>query len=395
MNKIRILSLDGGGTRAGVLARALGAIYRPETPGREIMRDFDYVVGNSGGSIVLTALCCNYTPAQIAGFYDDPSTLKRMFSPNWASRLPVLPWFFGGYSSKGKLEALKWIFDRNQQSGEPLPSQIRLNDWPRYLGHKVDLIVAAFDYDQERATFFRSNPESRAKSSARAIDATLVEAVHASTNAPLPYYDKPAIVGRHRYWDGALAGHNNPVLAAVVEALANHPGESDNVRVLSIGTGGSVQPLARDGAEPPLGKAREGTGAFTSLRKAGTAVFADPPDVATFHAHVALRQPMPERSSGPTQGNVVRFCPVVRPIWKPERGLWDLPRGFSESEFESFVRMRLDPMSKADLALISKMSAAWIADEIPNQPIRMGDHMQCDIGHDTFSQARAYWQSIA
>lgn len=59
-----------------------------------------------------------------------------------------------------------------------------------------------------------------------AKDATLVEAVHASTNAPIRYYDEPAEVSGRRYWDGALGGYNNPVLAAVVEALANGPAEA-------------------------------------------------------------------------------------------------------------------------------------------------------------------------
>ena len=39
-----------------------------------------------------------------------------------------------------------------------------------------------------------------------------------------------------RCWDGAIGGYNNPVLAGLIEALAN--GISlDAVRVLSIGTG--------------------------------------------------------------------------------------------------------------------------------------------------------------
>ncbi len=36
--KIRVLSLDGGGSHAGIMARALGAIHDPAMPGREIVR---------------------------------------------------------------------------------------------------------------------------------------------------------------------------------------------------------------------------------------------------------------------------------------------------------------------------------------------------------------------
>ncbi len=107
MSKIRILSLDGGGSRAGLLATTLGALYGRDTPGRDIVRQFDFIAGNSGGSIVLTALCCNYTPDDIEIFYRDPATLRRMFSPKWTARVPLLRWVLPRYSTAGKFEALK------------------------------------------------------------------------------------------------------------------------------------------------------------------------------------------------------------------------------------------------------------------------------------------------
>jgi predicted acylesterase/phospholipase RssA len=378
-----------------VHARTLGALFGPDTPGRNIIRQFDFVAGNSGGSIVLTALCCNYTPNDIAAFYNDPATLRRMFSPKWVAGIPLLRDVLPRYSTRGKFEALKWMFDRHRQEGEPLPSTIRLQEWPSYLKRDINLIVTAFDYDRERATFFRSNPASRAKSSAPAVDATLVEAVHASTNAPIRYFDEPAEVSGRRYWDGALGGYNNPVLAAVVEALANRPADADDIRVLSIGTGASARPLTTEGAAPPIGKAPAGTCLFTALKKAATVIFDDPPDAASFHAHVALRQPMPAAGETFSEGNVVRLCPLVRPKWDPSGGGWNLPGGLSGSDFQNLIDMETDAMTEPDLELIRKMCDLWIADEICNQPIRMGDHMRCDIGHEKFSEAAAHWKRIA
>ena len=80
MAKIRILSLDGGGSHVGIQARALGKLYGAQTRGREIIQEFDFVAGNSGGSIVLAALCCNYTPQTIEECYEDPATLWRLFA---------------------------------------------------------------------------------------------------------------------------------------------------------------------------------------------------------------------------------------------------------------------------------------------------------------------------
>jgi patatin-like phospholipase/acyl hydrolase len=120
----RVLSLDGGGSLAGMLALALGRLYGAETPGREIIRQFDVVAGNSGGSIVLTALCCNYTPQDIVRVYADPASVRQMYSPRWAAifkRILPLRILFPPYSSTGKAKALNDLFDRNRQNGEPAP----------------------------------------------------------------------------------------------------------------------------------------------------------------------------------------------------------------------------------------------------------------------------------
>ncbi|HKE41544.1 MAG TPA: patatin-like phospholipase family protein [Casimicrobiaceae bacterium] len=399
MTKIRILALDGAGSRAGVHARALGRLYGDDTPGREIVRQFDFIAGNSGGSIVLTALCCNYTPLEIAGFYDDPDTVRRMFSPRWVAYVPLLRYVLPRYSAEGKFAALREIFDRRRKVGEPLPSTINLRDWPSYLKSDVNLLVIALDYDRERASFFRSNVNSVTKSSAPPIDATLVEAVHASTNAPVIYYDKPAEVSGGRYWDGALAGYNNPVLAAVVEALANRPGHAADMRVLSLGTGTTVQPLTTEGAPPPMGKAPDNNCLFTWIRKAATVIVGDPPDAATFHAHVALGQRMPRGGAPVSNGNVVRLCPFVSPIWDldpvTKKNAWRLPFGLSEADFLNLLKLEVDSMDRSALDLIRKMCDLWIADKIPNQPIRAGDHLRCDIGQDRFSEAAKHWHYIA
>jgi predicted acylesterase/phospholipase RssA len=399
MGQFRILSLDGGGSRAGILAVALGRIFGGGTPGREILRQFDLAAGNSGGSIVLTALCCNYTPADVAAFYADPATVRRMFSPRWSAvfkRIPPLRLLFPPYSAKGKFAALNDLFDRNRQAGEPAPSTIRLVDWPKYLRSEIDLLVTAYDYDRERATFFRSNHASLAQSSSLHVAPTLAEAVHASTNAPVYFFDEPAEFRGRRYWDGGLAAFDNPVLAAVVEAMANHPGRTDDIRVLSIGTGTIVQASTDDGAQPPLGAPPADTGLSTTLKKAGLAVLADPPGTASFHAYVALGQRMPTKSeASPPDAHVVRMSPFVRPIFDKATGEWTPPEGLTTDEFADLVELASDAMGPRDLALIQKMGNLWISGAIPNQPIRTGERMRCDIGDDTFAEAIAHWARIA
>ena len=373
-------------------------MYGNDTPGRDILRQFDMVAGNSGGSIVMTALCCNYTPKEIADLYADPSTVEAMFCPRWTAvfkGIAPLRILLPPYSSRGKFEALKRLFDRARQAGEPAPSTIALADWPRILGHDVRLLVTAYDYDREKAAFFRSDTGSRAQSSAPRIDATLAEAVHASTNAPVYYYGDPAEFHGRRYWDGGLAGYNNPVLAAVIEALANAPERRDDLRVLSIGTGQIIQAPIEEGAPPPLGSPRASTSLITALKKAGTAVLADPPGAASFHAYVASGQPVPAGADPVPEANVVRMSPCVRPIFDETTKGWHLPAGLSTGEFEQLLDLPVDAMTSDELGLLSKMGALWVSDAVPNQPIRMGLHMRSDIGDATFSEALAHWRRVA
>jgi hypothetical protein len=270
-----------------------------------------------------------------------------------------------------------------------------MHEWPAYLGDTVQLLVCGYDYDRERASFFRSNRTSRAQSSAKTAAVTLLQAVHASTTPPKPFYDKPAELAGRRFWDGALAGYNNPVLAAVVEALANEPERAGDIRVLSLGTGTFLHASAADGAQPPFAKPYAGTGLFASLRKVAGAVFGDPADVASFHAHVMLRQALPQSEKERTTGHVVRASPFVHPLWDEERNAWLPPDGLSVPEFDALMRMRLDPWEQVDLDLIAKMTDLWLSDRISNQPIRIGQGMRCDIGHETFSAAVEHWQAIS
>jgi hypothetical protein len=118
--------------------------------------------------------------------------------------------------------------------------------------HKVPthLLIVGFDYDSNRATFFRSAPAGGASwGEGEPATVTLAEAVHASTNAPVNFFDGPALLPLDidRYWDGGITGCNNPSLVAVVEAITlGQPPQK--IHVLSLGTASVALPLAAPGA---------------------------------------------------------------------------------------------------------------------------------------------------
>src|SRR5579862_8436570 len=82
----RILSLDGGGTWALIQVKALIALYGENAPGRSVLRDFDLVAANSGGSIVLGGMIENLALGEILGFFQDEAKRKSVFSRTDSTR---------------------------------------------------------------------------------------------------------------------------------------------------------------------------------------------------------------------------------------------------------------------------------------------------------------------
>jgi hypothetical protein len=91
----------------------------------------------------------------------------------------------------------------------------------------------------------------------------------------------------------------------------------------------------------------------------------------------------------------VRLNPVVRPVWNAESRRWVLPPELGQRDYQTLLALQVDAMSAKDTALISGMAGLWIDGVLPNQAIRAGDHMHCDIGHETFGAAVEHWRRIA
>src|SRR5262249_46415840 len=249
-NPYRILSLDGGGRWSLISVMALQAVFGEQAKGHDILAGFDLVAANSGGSIVLGGLVENKSLAELLDLFCTSGQLfpeERLFTPRGLSHWLARRFFHFGpkYDTRSKLERLKQLMP--QYGSEKLievPEKLRA-----VTGTTTHLLIVAFDYDWKRAKFFRSNAESLANASLPTT-ASLAEAIHASSTAPVNYFNAPArlnesVAKGNRFWDGAVTGHNNPVLAAVTEALANGRGRlnHNDIRVLSLGTGAVSLPV--------------------------------------------------------------------------------------------------------------------------------------------------------
>lgn len=390
MADFRILSLDGGGSWALIQARVLMAIFGPDMPGREVLSSFDLVAANSGGSIVAAGLAANMSPAQIDNFFLNEASRKSVFVEKWDAELFRTFGIGPRYKTDAKLVGLrKALGETGDANLGDLPALIRRQSGTTHF------LITSFDYDRQRAVFFRSDPNSAARSSVSSPMPTLAEAVHASSTAPVNYFDEPATFpdseDRRRFWDGGTAGLNNPVLAAVTEALA-YGKPRDSILALAIGTGSTCLPLESDDVHPPLAVTPEAPSTIDDIKKLSKTIVDDPPDAATFISHVALGQPLSSGDGNPPCGNLVRLNPLIQPA--KSGGEWILPQGLNQDEFERLVKMDMDAVEQDDIDLIVKFCGLWLEDKIPNQPIRSGRDFNCDIGHALFSVAVSHWKSL-
>jgi hypothetical protein len=203
-----------------------------------------------------------------------------------------------------------------------------------------------------------------------------------------------------------VTGHNNPVLAAVTEALANNQGSlaHHDIRVLSIGTGAISLPVARKRPrkEKGLVSLAERSSLFHDLQELSESILDDPPDSASFEAWVMLGNPIPPTHTGKLLAHelespaepvsLVRMNPLVRP--RKVDGGWVPPDGLSVKEFRKIANIELDARVPEDVTLLVKFGRAWLNDQVANQLIRENPYtFEPRIGHTKFSEALKAWQA--
>ncbi len=380
----RILSLDGGGTWALIEVKALIALYSENTTGHTVLADFNLIAANSGGSIVLGGLVEDMTLGQLLDFFEDQAMRQSIFSPTEKFGDRVLHDLTGmgpKYSAENKLQALQNAF--------PKTGTTPLDRIATDLKIAAHLLIPAFDYDRNRAAFFRSTPASGvAWGTGDPSAITIAEAIHASTNAPVNYFDGPATFPDQprRYWDGAIAGYNNPVLAAVTEAIVLGQDPS-RLAVLSIGSASVALPFPQPGDAPSPFLQPLAHETFTNdLRKLATSILDDPPDAATFLVHVM--------TGGGHDSRVVRMNPLVSPVQK--NGDWTAPASMTTAQFTYLAKLDMDAVQQAQVDAISSYADLWVSGVAPNQPIRMdSDMLKPELGQSTFPDAVKAWRAIS
>lgn len=374
MARRRILSLDGGGAWAMLEVWSLIQAYGAPTRGHDVLAEFDLVAANSGGSLVLGGLLMDLTLAELMALFRDEARRRQIFvaGGSWPGR----------YRTEGKLAGLRAILG---DTDRPLPEVAsRTGKRGRKLPH---VLIAAYAVEAEKGVLFRSDLSAPALAlepadAPRRPSVTLAEAIHASSNAPVLYFDDMARLPAGNFWDGAIAGWNCPAAIAVIEALA-YGWRAEEIALLSLGTARVLMPERQ--IPPPsddlgykLRRLRAEVGVM--LR----AILKEPANSAPFHAHVMLGGALPTNPrDAVTDGPVVRLNPMPGP-------------GTADPPHAELARLDMDAIAAAEMAVIERLGQRWLAGHVPNEPVRMQRSTgHPDIGHRTAAEALDAWAALA
>ena len=208
-----ILALDGGGTRGIYTAQLLAKIE--QAFGVPIKTYFDLIAGTSTGAIITGAAVSDIPMVEIVELFEIET--PYIFRRRWY-RIPL---FLSKYP--------------NQKLAQIIAKHIPATP----LGEiETPLMITSSEIAKSEVHIFRSDYRSRDSEIApTGEDVSLRDAILASCAAPT--FFAPKSVGNFLLADGGLWA-NNPSTVAVTEALTAFGKETREIRMLSVGTGHSV-----------------------------------------------------------------------------------------------------------------------------------------------------------
>ena len=208
-----VLALDGGGARGIYAAQILACIE--QSNGAPIREHFDLIAGTSTGSIIAGAAAVGMPMARVVELFKDES--PRIF----------------------KKRRLGSFHIRSKYSRRPLEQLVRSCVSGLTLGEvSTPLMILGSDISTGGVHVFKSRYlKDLGEPYVRDANVVLSDAILASCAAPT-FFD-PVSVGDFLLADGGLWG-NNPSIMALTESVSKFGRSVEQVRILSIGTGHSV-----------------------------------------------------------------------------------------------------------------------------------------------------------
>jgi len=171
-----------------------------------------------------------------------------------------------------------------------------------------------------------------------------------------------------------------------------------NIVALSIGTASVALPEAQPGEQLPPPYVRDiiEPGIKNDLSKLASSILDDPPDIATFLAHVMTGSGIGLGTQA-ADSRIVRMSPLVSPVKKVVNGtaMWSAPGSMTAAQFKSLKNLDFDAVEQPQIDEITQYADLWVKNEAPNQPIRMnGSTLVRELGQDTFGATKSAWEAI-
>jgi len=208
--RVRVLSIDGGGIRGLIPALVLEELERRSE--RQVWELFDLIAGTSTGGILACALCApNPLPAtELVSLYEvqGPEIFDRDI---WQ-----------------RIHSVEGLVDEKYDSAALDRALTRFLADKRLRDARPDLIVPAYDTAAPAPHFFKSR-----KARENADDDFWLSEVARATSAA-PTYFEPLPLGGRALVDGGVFAVN-PSMCAFAEVLRFSPGA--DVSLVSLGTG--------------------------------------------------------------------------------------------------------------------------------------------------------------
>jgi hypothetical protein len=136
----------------------------------------------------------------------------------------------------------------------------------------------------------------------------------------------------------------------------------------------------------------------TDIKLLATAIVDDPPDAASFAAHVMLGGRVTGDASTPVaDGPVVRLNPLIQPKlagneWQlPDKSVPAVGRTLDIASFNALTKIDLAAVEDNQVKLIQLLCDAWMDGNAFNQPVQAGVELQPLIGHRYYDEGVAAW----
>lgn len=348
-----VLSFDGGGVRCILQAQILNDLY-PGLSGHQILKQFDVVTATSAGSVVLGGLLGNMYPYDIFEAFQKKSFLESIFSRTcW----PIFP----KWSTEKKKAGILKILPQSDQYLSSIATDLGISR----------ILIPAFDVQSRKAHIFDNLDP---------FHTTLADAINASSTAPITYFDQPASVRGRTYWDGGIAGLNNP--AAYGTAIAKEMYPKDDICTLSLGSGMMVTAddlnTTQSAFYPNL---------IQSCKNLISALVDDAPDVSTRYLWTM------------TNGAYIRLSPIIGP--GQVGTLRGLPSIYYKDPtlggYKGYCDLAASKLDSTQADIIEKLACVgmhYLNDEIPTQTIpQMDDLNSVSLTNMYYSRLKTKWIS--